>query len=154
AEKFTPTYTKSGEKGYVSIQGDPIHEDDPEVVIREGLENREVSPNICCKIPTTKSGLAAMEHLVGEDVPLNATAIFGVSQGIVLCETYIKVSRRTGRRPKLYVSHLAGIYDDHFRNVVKRDHIDISPNVLWQAGLAVAQALQLDAGAWISGEVY
>ena len=57
AEKFMPLYTESfGDKGYVSIQGDPIHEDDPDVVIREALENRKVSPNICCKIPTTQSG--------------------------------------------------------------------------------------------------
>ena len=142
AEKFMPIYTQySGDRGYVSIQGDPIHEDDPDVIIREALENRKVSPNICCKIPTTKIGLAAMEYLVGQDVPMNATEIFGISQGIALCETYMKASQRIGKRPKLYVSHIAGIYDDHFRNVVQRDHVDISPDVLWQAGLAVARKL-------------
>jgi transaldolase len=142
AEKFMPIYRQSSsDKGYVSIQGDPIHEDDPEVVIREALENRKVSPNICCKIPTTKSGLAAMEYLVGQDVPMNATEIFGISQGIALCETYMKASKRTGKCPKLYISHITGIYDDHFRNVVEREHIDISPDVLWQAGLAVFRKL-------------
>ena len=142
AEKFMPIFTQHcGDKGYVSIQGDPIHEDDTDVVIREALENRKVSPNICCKIPTTKSGLAAMEYLVGQDVPMNATEIFGISQGIALCETYLRASKRTGMCPKLYISHITGIYDDHFRNVVERDHIDISPDVLWQAGLAVARKL-------------
>ncbi|MGA9061746.1 MAG: transaldolase family protein [Terracidiphilus sp.] len=142
AEKFMPMFTgSSGEHGYVSIQGDPIHEDDPDVVIREALENRKVSPNICCKIPTTKSGLTAMEYLVGQDVPMNATEIFGISQAISLCETYMKSSQRTGKRPKLYISHITGIYDDHFRNVVKTEHIDISPDVLWQAGLAVFRKL-------------
>ena len=62
AEKFLPLYTLThGKQGYVSIQGDPIREDDPDVVIREALKNRKIAPNICCKIPTTHSGLAAME---------------------------------------------------------------------------------------------
>lgn len=140
AEKFIPLYEQSDhEQGYVSIQGDPIHEDNPDVVIREAIENHKVSPNICCKIPTTASGLAAMEYLVGHDIPMNATEIFGVAQMVQLFETYLRASKRTGKSPKLYMSHIAGIYDDHFRNVVARDNIDISPDVLWQAGLAVAR---------------
>ena len=142
AERFMPIYTQhSGDRGFVSIQGDPIHEDDPDVVIREALENRKVSPNICCKIPTTKSGLAAMEYLVEQDIPMNATEIFGISQAIALCDTYVKASQRTGKHPKLYISHIAGIYDDHFRNVVEKERIDISPDVLWQAGIAVFRKL-------------
>jgi transaldolase len=84
SDRFLPIFTKSNEdQGYVSIQGDPIREDDPDVVIREALENRKLSPNICCKIPTTHSGLAAMEYLVGKSVPLNATEIFGIKQATV-----------------------------------------------------------------------
>jgi transaldolase len=140
AERFMPIYRQhSGESGYVTIQGDPIHEDDPDVIIREALENRKVSPNICCKIPITKSGLTAMEYLVGHDVPLNATEVFGIAQGVAICEAYLKASRRSGKRPKFYVSHIAGIYDDHFQNVVQREQVDISPDVVWQAGLAVAR---------------
>lgn len=41
----------------------------------------------------------------------------------------------------LYISHIAGIYDDHFMNVVREQNIDISPDVLAQAGLAVARKL-------------
>jgi len=142
AERFMPIYKQhSGERGFVSIQGDPMHEDDPDVVIREALENRKVAPNICCKIPTTKSGLAAMEYLVGQDIPMNATEIFGISQAIALCETYMKASQRTGKHSILYISHIAGIYDDHLRNVVEKEHIDISPDVLWQAGIAVFRKL-------------
>jgi len=142
AEQFMPVFNKyNGDRGFVSIQGDPIHEDNPDVIIREALENRKVSPNICCKIPTTKAGLKAMEYLVGKEVPLNATEIFGISQAIAICETYTRVSKATGKSPKLYISHIAGIYDDHFKNVVEQGHIDISPDVLWQAGLAVARKL-------------
>lgn len=141
-EKFLPVYRQGSErKGFVSIQGDPFHEEDPDVIIREALENRKLSPNICCKIPTTQSGLQAMEYLVGKDVPLNATEIFGIHQAVILCETYQKASRKYGRAPILYISHIAGIYDDYLQDVVRKENIDISPDVLWQAGLAVARKL-------------
>jgi transaldolase len=144
SDKFIPIFNRSkGQQGYVSIQGDPIREDDPDVVIREALENRKLAPNICCKIPTTRSGLQAMEYLVSKDVPLNATEIFGIKQALVLCETYQKASQKTGKHPRLFISHIAGIYDDHLKNVVEREKIDISPDVLWQAGLAVARKLYI-----------
>ena len=133
--------TSGGKQGFVSIQGDPLQEEDPEVIIREALVNREVSPNICCKIPTTASGLQAMEYLIRKNVPINATEIFGLRQAILVCETYQRVSRKTGQAPELYISHIAGIYDDYLQEVVREEQIDISPDVLWQAGLAVARRL-------------
>jgi transaldolase len=140
SEKFLPLFQSTGgQQGYVSIQGDPIHEDDPDVVIREALENRKVAPNICCKIPTTHSGLEAMEYLVAQDIPLNATEIFGVRQAVVLCETYQRASRKSGKSPMLYISHIAGIYDDYLQAYAAQKAIEISPDVLWQAGLAVAR---------------
>jgi transaldolase len=142
SDRFLPIFRKSNEQqGYVSIQGDPIREDDPDVVIREALENRKLAPNICCKIPTTHSGLVAMEYLVGKDVPLNATEIFGIKQATVLMDTYEKASQKTGKHPKVFLSHIAGIYDDHLKNVVESQKIDISRDVLWQAGLAVARKM-------------
>jgi transaldolase len=37
------------------------------------------------------------------------------------------------------MSHIAGIYDDYFRSYAEKEKVDISPDVLWQAGLAVAR---------------
>lgn len=142
AEKFMPLYEKyPREHGYVSIQGDPIHEDDPQVVIREGRKNRAVSENICCKIPTTESGLEAMKTLVAEDTPINATEVFAIQQALDLCELYEKVSKESSKRPKFYISHITGIYDEYLQEVVERDNIDISPDILWQAGMVIARKL-------------
>jgi transaldolase len=141
-EKFLRIYERSrGQQGFVSIQGDPLHEEDPDTIIREALANRKLAPNICCKIPTTASGLQAMEYLISQDIPLNATEIFGVSQAIVMCETYQRASHKHGKTPQLYISHIAGIYDDYLQEVVIRNNIEISSDVLWQAGLAVARKL-------------
>ncbi len=142
AEIFMPLFhNTSGQKGFVSIQGDPIHDEDPDVIIREALENRKISPNICCKVPTTKAGLRAMEYLISQDIPLNATEIFGIRQAVVLCEAYQRASRKYGKTPQLYISHIAGIYDDYLRDFAETYQVDISPDVLWQAGLAVARKL-------------
>jgi transaldolase len=81
AKLFMPVYKRSnGMEGYISIQGDPIHEHDPQVIINEARKNREISPNMMIKVPATKSGLKAMEVLVAENTPINATEVMGVSQ--------------------------------------------------------------------------
>jgi transaldolase len=82
-----------------------------------------------------------MEYLVGQDIPLNATEIFGIAQAVQLIETYQRASKKTGKSPTLFISHIAGIYDDHFKNVVDQQQIDISPDILWQGGLAIARKL-------------
>jgi len=140
AECFLASYKDSaGIDGYVSIQADPIDDEDPEEILRQARDNRALAQNICCKIPTTASGLKVMETLIEENTPINATEIFGVSQMIALCETYQKIAQRSKKWPVLYMSHIAGIYDDYFKSYVEKEKVDISPDVLWQAGLAVAR---------------
>jgi len=140
AEKFMPVFEKTkGQKGYVSIQSDPIREHDPDVIIQEGLKNIKLSPNICIKIPTTQAGLTAMEYLISKNIPVNATEFFAINQGVQLCENYIKVSKKSGNAPALFISHIAGIYDDHLKNVIESEKIDISPDILCQAGLAITR---------------
>lgn len=142
ADKFLPIYQRNPrEQGYVSIQGDPINEDDAQVVIREARKNRTVGENICCKIPTTAAGLEAMKTLIAEDIPINATECFAISQALELCEMYEKISKESGKHPKFYISHITGIYDEYLHEVVKQEKIKISSDVLWQAGLSIARKL-------------
>ena len=139
---FLPMFqATSGQDGYVSIQGNPLQEHNPAVIIREALENRKVSPNIACKIPVTAAGLQAMQVLFAQNIPVNATEIMSISQALALFDLYQKVKTQTGCAPKLFVSQIAGIFDDYLQEVVKRDQIDISQDILWQAGLAVGRKL-------------
>jgi transaldolase len=141
-EKFLPIFEISGhEEGFVSIQGDPIREHDPSVIIAEARTNRTVSINVCCKIPTTSSGLKAMETLVPEGTPINATEIFAVRQGLDLGELYERLVPKDQKGPKLYYSHIAGIYDDHLKAYAQKYQVDIAPDVLAQGGLAVSRKL-------------
>lgn len=140
ADKFMPLFEQShGEHGLVSIQGDPFADKDARDIVRQALYNRRVSPNICCKIPLTEPGLEAIEELIPQNVPMNSTEIFGVSQMVALAETYERVARKSGIFPMMYMSHIAGIYDDFLGDYVKKNDVQISPDVLHQAGLAVAR---------------
>jgi len=140
AEKFMSVYERTnGEHGYVSIQGDPIHEEDPHVIIDEGRKNRAMSPNIMIKIPATEAGLEAMGVLIEENTPLNATEIMGLAQVIDVCEMYHKITARTKKKPIMYFSLITGIYDEWLGKEVQGQGIEISPDILYQAGMVIAK---------------
>jgi transaldolase len=140
AEKFMTVYERTGgAHGYVSIQGDPIHEEDPQVIIDEGRKNRQMSPNMMIKIPATEAGLAAMETLIAENTPLNATEVMGLSQVIDVCEMYDKITAKTGKKPVMYYSLITGIYDEWLHKEVAAQGINISPDILYQAGMVIAK---------------
>lgn len=140
AEKFMAVYERTnGAHGYVSIQGDPIHEEDPQVIIDEGRKNREMSPNIMIKIPATKAGLEAMGTLIEENTPLNATEVMGLSQVIDVCEMYDKITAKTKQKPVMYYSLITGIYDEWLHKEVAAQGIEISPDILYQAGMVIAK---------------
>ena len=140
ADKFMPLWEKSGGvHGWVSIQGDPFADDIAQEIVDQAIDNRKVAPNICCKIPLTEPGLEAIGQLIPLNVPINSTEIFGVAQMVALAEAYEKVARESGKFPMMYMSHIAGIYDDYLRNYVAENDVQISPDVLHQAGLAVAR---------------
>jgi transaldolase len=137
---FLPLYeAKPGQEGFVSIQGDPYAEEDPHNIINEALDDMELGKNVIAKIPVTEPGLKAIEFLIGENVPIIATEIMGISQVISTCETYIRVSEKTGKTPPLFVTHITGIFDEYLAKVVEREGIEISKDVLWQAGTIIAR---------------
>ena len=140
AEIFMQVYEQTdGQHGYVSIQGDPIHEEDPQVIIEEGRLNRAISPNMMIKIPATEAGLEAMEVLIEENTPLNATEVMGVSQFVDVCEMYHQIIAKTKTRPVMYFSLITGIFDEWLHKHVKEQGIEVNPDVLYQAGMVVAK---------------
>ncbi len=120
SEIFMPLWKSSyGRHGYVSIQGDPIHEEDARVIINEGRRNRELNPNIMIKIPATKAGLEAMSVLIEEGTPINATEVMGISQALEICRMYRQISLKTGKFPAIYYSLITGIFDEYLQNWVR-----------------------------------
>jgi len=142
ANIFMTVYDKSdGRHGYVSIQGDPIHEEDPEVIIDEGRKNRGISPNMMIKVPATDAGLKAMYVLVEENTPLNATETMGLSQFVDIAEMYHKIIRETKKNPVMFISVITGIYDEWLQKDVLDRGIKINPDILYQAGMVIAKKI-------------
>lgn len=139
-DKFLPLYEQNPDKeGFVSIQGNPLFDDDPEQIIREALEYRKLAKNMIAKIPATQAGIKAMETLISKEVPIIATEIMGISQTVVTCEMYERVTKECGKKPPFYITHITGIFEEHIKNIAQRDNLDITEDVLSQAGCIVAR---------------
>lgn len=139
AEIFMPIYEGSGGKhGYVSIQGDPFHED-TDTIIRHARFNCEAGANIMAKIPVTKEGLEAIEVLAAEGIPINATEVMAVRQALDVCDVYEKATKGMKNPAQIYFSHITGIYDEYLGKYVNEKGINVSPDALWQAGMSIAK---------------
>ncbi|MCL2001586.1 MAG: hypothetical protein FWG74_09140 [Planctomycetes bacterium] len=143
AEIFMPLYEKThGRQGYVSIQGDPIHEDYDTIVRFARFNRKDTPPNMMAKIPATPDGIRAMETVLLEGIPVNATEIMAVRQALDVFDVYRKVSGKMAHPPALYYSHIAGIFDEYVTKYVKDKKIDIAPDIVYQGGLAVARKIE------------
>ncbi len=137
---FLPLYEQSsGGYGYVTMQDDPRKEEDPDAIIQAALRNRTLGKNFMAKIPVIKAGLEALEACVAEDIPICATEVFSIDQVIHMCDLYQRVTRKTGKHPLFYITHITGIFDEYLGKVAERDGIEIDSRVLAQAGCAVAR---------------
>lgn len=139
AKLFLPLYESTGSKhGYVSIQGDPFHED-ANTLLHHAHCHLELSANIIIKIPVTSEGLTAIQELAAKQVPILATEIMSVRQALDAVDAYERATRGLSHPAPLYLAHISGIYDQYLAAYVKNNNIDISHDVLWQAGIALAK---------------
>ena len=143
AEEFMPMYEASkGQMGYVSIQGDPFDESF-ETIMKLAHYNREGSaPNIMIKIPATKDGIKAIEQCIRENIPVNCTEVFAMQQVVDILDAYDRATEGNPNPPAVYLSHIAGIFDEYLTKYAKANNIDISSDILWHAGKAVAQKVR------------
>ena len=139
AKHFLPLYEQSsGRYGYVSVQGNPFRED-VDNIVRNARMNREAGPNIMAKVPVTEDGLKAIEILIAEGVPINATEVMGVRQAMDVCDIYDTVAGKMKNPPPVYFSHITGIYDEYLQSYVQERGIEISDDAMWQAGMVIAR---------------
>ncbi|MBS6168897.1 transaldolase family protein [Dielma fastidiosa] len=130
--------TSQGRSGYVSIQGDPFHED-ADTIIKHALFNRQAGPNIMAKVPVTEEGLKAIEVLAAQGVPINATEVMSVRQALDVCEVYERATHGMKNKAPIYYSHITGILDEYLKKVVETEKIEISADTLWHAGICAAK---------------
>ena len=139
-ERFRPAYDKSGgQAGFVTIQSDPRQDEKAEPLIKAMLEYRALGKNFMTKIPVTTAGIKAIEASVEANVPICATEVFAIAQAVAVCERYEAACKRTGNRPPIFVTHISGIFDEYLEKVARREGIKIAPEILSQAGCAIAR---------------
>jgi transaldolase len=139
-DKFRPLYEESdGKNGYVTMQDDPRKDEDTDAVMKAVHSNKEMAPNYMVKIPVIDGGMQAIERCVEENIPICATEVFSIAQTIDMCEMYEKAVKKSGNHPPFFVTHITGIFDDYVQRFTKRTGVEISPDVLSQAGCAVAR---------------
>jgi transaldolase len=139
-EKFLPLYEGStGTKGYVTMQDDPRKDEDTGAVMDAVHSNQKLAPNYMVKIPVIDGGMQAIEQCVDENIPICATEVFSIAQTIDMCTMYEKAAERSGNHPPFFITHITGIFDEYLRKFTGRQGISIAPEVLKQAGCAVAR---------------
>ncbi len=139
-EKFRPLYEESkGKSGYVTVQDDPRKDQNTDDVMKAVHSNMKLSPNYMVKIPVIDGGMQAIERCVEENIPICATEVFSIAQTVDMCEMYEKAAKKAGNYPPFFVTHITGIFDDYVQRFTKRLGIKITPEVMSQAGCAVAR---------------
>lgn len=142
AKQFMPLYEKSyGKLGYVSIQGDPFDES-YENIMEKARYNREAGPNIMIKIPATDHGIQAIEQCIRENIPLNCTEVMSLQQVVDVLDAYDRAADGNPNPPVVYISHIAGIFDQYLSGYAREHEVDISSDTLWYAGKAIAQKIR------------
>lgn len=142
AKIFYPIYEAThGVHGYVSIQGDPFHED-TDSILRAAEYNRKVGgPNAMVKVPVTEEGIEAIGELIKMRIPINCTEVMSVRQAMEVAEIYDTLTKKIADPAPLYISHIAGIFDEEMKSIVEKENINISDDIVWQAGVSIAKKI-------------
>jgi transaldolase len=92
ADLFRPIYDQTNAMdGYVSLEVSPYLALDTNGTITEAKQlwkavNR---PNVMIKVPGTKEGLPAIQHLISEGININVTLLFGLDRYRAVTNAYI-----------------------------------------------------------------
>jgi len=78
-----------------------VTEADPEAVYKQAKAIAVLAPNIVVKIPCALEYYPIIKRLVAEEVPLNVTLVFSLTQGLAMCKLGVK-----------YISPFIGRLDD------------------------------------------
>ena len=142
AKMLYPLYKISnGKYGYVAIQGNPNTNDDLEDIVERGIVYSKLGENIVVKCVSTAVGIKALEELTVKGINTIATEGFSVAQAIKAAEAYERGLKRTNKKPKCFIVHIAGIFDEYLAEVAEREDIDISSKYIEQAGVLVTRSI-------------
>ena len=139
-----PVFDKhNGVKGRLSIQTNPMFYRNCEAIVAQARHFATLAPNMQVKMPVTAAGVEAIEESTYHGVNVNATVSFTVPQAVAVAEAVERgLQRRAAEGKDVSDMHpvctiMIGRTDDWVKMAAKRDKIDIDPDYLNWAGIAV-----------------
>ena len=132
-----------GKKGRLSIQTNPANYRNVDALVAQAVHFDSLAPNMQVKLPVTCAGLNAIEEATFRGVSINATVSFTVPQALAVAEAIERgLNRRDtagldSSRMSPICTIMIGRNDDWMQVLAKRDGIDIDPQYLTWAGIAV-----------------
>jgi len=143
ADLLLPVFEREhGVKGRLSIQTSPKLYRDAIRLVEQSLHFAELAPNIQVKIPATRAGIEAVEHVTATGTSINATVCFTVSQALAVAEAVQRgVARFEGSGGDASMMSpvctiMVGRLDDWLDVVAGRDGLAVTPGVVSWSGLA------------------
>lgn len=132
----------NGKYGWIAVQGNPFYDTDYDYMVAEAKRFYAVMPNMRVKFPATEEAVAALETMTSQGKATLATCGFSIPYTRAACDAYLRgVEKFGGAVPTLYMTTLAGPYDEFIGKYVKANGVQINPDVLKWAGCIVAKEL-------------
>ena len=143
ARLFEPLFDKTDHReGWVAIQGNPFFDTDYDFMVEEARRFYDTAPNIRVKFPATAEAVSVLRTMTAEGKATLATCGFSISYAKAAVTAYEEgISRYQGEVPRLYVTSLAGPFDEYLGKYVKARKIEISDELLTKAGCALSKKL-------------
>ncbi|MCL5261604.1 MAG: transaldolase family protein [Gammaproteobacteria bacterium] len=144
AKLLMPVFEKNDRMcGRLSLQVNPTFYREKHKMVEHAIHLSNLAPNIAIKAPCTATGLAALEEMTANGVVINGTVSFTVPQALACAEAVERGLKRAEskgidiKRMTPYVTIMVGRLDDHLKQIAKNENIDINPEYLEWAGVAV-----------------
>lgn len=135
-----PVYEASnGQKGHLCLQVNPKEYRNAERMFEHGKHLASLAPNIAIKAPATKAGIEAVEEMTAAGVRVNVTVSFSVAQAIAAAEAIERGLKRAANPEENfpYITIMIGRVDDQLKRTHKSEGIEVNPESLEWAGIAV-----------------
>lgn len=136
-----------GNDGYVSIEVDPNLCDDAVGTQEEGrrLFRAIGRPNVMIKVPATEAGYEAMEALVGEGIPVNATLVFSKAQALACADSFARGLEKGSKSVDTVISVFVSRFDRALDEVLEAKGIASALTGIYNAAdiYAAVEALEV-----------
>lgn len=147
ADILKPLYDM-GDDGYVSIEVDPFFCDDAEATLQEGkrLFKEIARENVMIKVPATPAGYIAIEGLIAEGIPVNATLIFKKEQAISCAKAIEKGLLKSKKKVNSVISIFVSRVDRALDEKLKSAGVEVALSGIYNSAdiYATIEALNVD----------